>query len=232
MKILAQDNVFEIRGFKSFFERLGHKWISWDEGHSAAFDVFYEVKPDIYIGIYPHSKAVRKCLLKYPKIKVVEVPDYYTYSVKLDEGCCMNFAYDYLVDDNMWYKVEASSKFSCDIAYVDNVPSREVLDFNIKVFGKYMVHIPQYLGLCSIAEEREIYSSAKLVYVSDKQGESRAMGCGALCISDSFEDENVLPFESEEDVRNILDKLETFQLPNWRENTYYNRASEIFGDLV
>ena len=71
MKVLISNDteaahLFDRFAWKKFFEAAGHTCVIWDIRRKSAFDAFYEVEPDLFVGqLHNIDRATFKCLQKY-----------------------------------------------------------------------------------------------------------------------------------------------------------------------
>jgi len=189
MKILAQavkDN--HIFGFKELFESRRHQWIWWEESHAAAFDVFDEVQPDLFIGCGEISKAVKKCLNIYRhKTKAMYQTGPYTYQVGDNI-----WSYPLLVNTNVHQPGHPNLKLLCEIGCCE-APHPHLLylcgtgKFRIKIIGPTRWPVPQYVGTAQWQELIMLYQSAKLVYANQVEEIGRAIACNTCVVTSNNE---------------------------------------------
>lgn len=186
MKILVQavkDN--HLYGFKELFEARNHQWIWWEPEHTAAFDVFSEVRPELYIGIEEPNqvgRGIAKCLGRYRPATMFQIGPY-TYEFQT-----ANLSYPVLVD-SVHVPATPHPEFICDIGCCEE-PSLPLLHlcqyhkrFKIKILGDNPWPVPQYLGQATWQEKVVLYQSAKMVYANTVEEAGRALACKKLCIT-------------------------------------------------
>jgi len=227
-KIVAQ-TCLDIRAFKPYCLQAGHTWIEWDESHTPAFDVFYEAKPDLYIG--PElNRPIRKCIEKY-KTPYLEVFEDFTYYNSATQS---TYSYDFLIDNVQWYREDKLDEFYCTLACCNVQPTSSIYDlindYHVKILGTYAWPVPQYIGLCSLAQQRQLYSSAKAAYVQNKQEMCKAMGCQTPVFSDNVE---LLEWAQPlSDFPKIFENNEFGLLTIDKEKVYNTQAPQILEGLL
>lgn len=173
-------------GFRLAAEAQGHKWVWWEESHTPAFDVFDELKPEMVFFMDP-PRALQKCVLEYDTMTVQGYPDQpfsFTAGTKKIENSG-------LVDNHIFCPGDAHPAYLCEIGIVcePNPIGLELCRFvghhNIKIMCEEPWPLPQYLGIGTLENKRDLYRSAKVVLVSDMLEAMRVIACGALPISNN-----------------------------------------------
>ena len=186
MKILAQDNKYEVYAFQYWARSEGHKWISWNEQHTPAFDVFYKERPDIYIGPIANNSATEACI-KQNQTKHIKVHDYFQFEIN-----DMSINYDFLIDTHNWKRVSEDEYLTCEVGICNaQPPDPKIYELckthKVKILGRYQWPIPQYLGLSSVTDERSLYSSCQAAYVQNYVELAHALGCQSDDIIGNFD---------------------------------------------
>lgn len=190
-------------GFKTTAETLEHKWFWWEEHHTPAFDIFDEVKPDIFMCPGSPSKAAYKCIMER------EIPyitcdrgsaftfrrheEYESEHDKWNASRIRCFEFDFLFDSHRFYIEGEYPALKCDIAIsCDQFPfgvslCEKIGKYNIKVVNEKPWSVPQYLGIASLDNKRRLYNSATLVFVDTEKEACRVIACGSLPVFNSDE---------------------------------------------
>jgi len=181
MKFLVQavpDSPFA--GFEAAAKSAGHQWVWWDEKHTAAFDVFDEVKPDIFCCV-TRSNAVKKVLREYSHVVVwrssIENP--FTFYLNMTE-----VEFKGLVDTHNFYPVDEVPELKCQIGMCcePNPAALNLCNFpyNIKIMSDKPWPVSQYLGKPTPKDKRDLYCSSDQVIVDNMLEAMRVMACGRM----------------------------------------------------
>ena len=190
MKILAQgieNNT--IAGFERAAVANGYKWIWWEEKHTPTFDVFDEVQPDI-VFVMKRTRAIDKCLRErqLPFVEGTEHPfQFYAYANPDMEGkkrCFLEC--DALVDSHMFCSDVLNPEFQCDIGICcePNPIGLQICEdiglLNIKIMSETQWSAPQYLGIPTLEQKRDLYRSSTMVLVDSILEAARVASCGSV----------------------------------------------------
>ena len=185
MKILAQavpNNT--TAGFQRAAEAAGHTWIWWEERHTAAFDVFDEIKPDIMFLMEP-SRAITKCIKERPIVVVRGLyNEPFTFMVNNQSFPCGR-----LVDKHIFCLGDTSPAYLCDIGItcqphpIGIKLCRDIGAANIKIICNTAWGVVQYLGAGSLENKKDLYRSSSIVLVDSLLEAMRVAACGSVPIN-------------------------------------------------
>jgi len=175
MKILINGNTGLIGfGLGTAFQAMGHQTAMWQEPLKAAFDVFAEFEPDLYVHApQEHSRAVIKNLKARPKLRTV--------------------AYDKPAFDSLTYRPiqGISPQYECDVCHL-GAYSPQKLDYlstvinagySVKIYSASHWPIPECVGQLEVSEIPAAYRGAKIcLEFGDDDGAFRVIGCGGVCV--------------------------------------------------
>ncbi len=181
MKILAQGvpgNTYS--GFQRAAEAAGHTWHWWEEQHTATFDVFDEVKPDLVFHMKP-TRSLVKCLhlTDVPTVQGTEVKQF---NFRIND--CIVKKFERLVDKHIFNPGNPHPAYTCDIGIVTPPTPlglqlcENIGEFNVKIMHEQPWNITtQYLGVGSLQDKRDLYRSSKLVLVDSVLEAMRVASC-------------------------------------------------------
>jgi hypothetical protein len=194
IKILAQGKQHNhIAGFKPCVEIAGNKWIWWDENHTPAFDVFDEIKPDIFLGVGELSRAVEKCLKSFECQYIIQFAEY-SYSIhptqsQLDTQI---LTFPILIDDITFYPGKPQNKFKTDILCYGITSEPDIYfmalcgiekPMNVKLIGNYRWPLIEYAGQVNQEEKIAFIQSSKLIYCQTLGEVAQALACQKLPVT-------------------------------------------------
>lgn len=182
-------------GFEAAAKAKGYKWIWWDENMVALHDVLHEVKPDVVFTMQKNVRdGVIRAFTKYNITNVVgnvDKPFSFTvnkYSINSHNNILVdNREYEFalLVDTSVFNPQQppVNPLLQCDIG-ITAKPCKVGLDvctevgkYNVKVLSDTEWSVPQYLGIGSLENKRDLYHQAKVVIVDQGIEEARAKLC-------------------------------------------------------
>ena len=216
MKILCKQHP-DIMGLVTAFDKLGHDTVLWKDG--PAFDIFDEVKPDIFITI-DMNRAILKC--------IKERPNLHTMIYSKDNLCILDgkeLELPNVVDNITFHHVDYNTHIASDITYIGK-PNPMIMSlaypidkFNLKIFGPQPWPIPQYLGVVSTKEHCQAYSSTKIAFVTNVVEGMRAINCKAFCLTNKkvVAEELDIPLVEDGNIDNLRERV-IYSLRHQNEN--------------
>ena len=210
MRVLAQGVAgCRYQGFQRAVEATGCQWTWWQEEHTPAFDVFHEIEPDV-VFCMNRTRALSKCIMA-NKTLLIQGNEQEPFKFEVGPDKIIDFSR--LVDTHVFNPQAAMSP-----AYVSDVcivgkPTAICLklcmdcDINIKIVGDDKWAVSQYLGVASLTQKQQLYSSSHVVVVSNTVEAMRVIACQSAILATVGTDETLGPEFDTFEVKDIEDLL-------------------------
>jgi hypothetical protein len=181
-------------GFEAASKAKGYEWIWWDENIVPLHDVLHEVQPDVVFTMQKDvMDGVARAFAKHSVKNIVgDVSTPFSFTVRnfsTNNGAIVvksdEYEFALLVDVSVFNPQQppVNPLLQCDIG-ITAKPCKVGLDvctevgkYNVKVLSDKEWSVPQYLGIGSLENKRDLYHQAKVVIVDQGIEEARAKLC-------------------------------------------------------
>jgi hypothetical protein len=200
LKILCQESEgfyqAEMSAWSKSFVYQNNEFIFFDRKNKSIFDAFYEIKPDIFLGVADEcTKKLDLLAKKYEECKIVLI----NIENKFNEYSQKNiYKLSYLNNDIspcfdffVFKKGQSKKEYLSEINYIaneyDDFYLKLLNNFDIKIFGKGDWNTPKFLGNIEESEKKHIIASCQYSVCGSKYKDIKwfieCVACDTFCFA-------------------------------------------------